>query len=587
MPLRFQLRKYVESEGVMDNILKSLIPSSDGCIRTMVDGNLWRQRTMYSNSKLIVPLNLFFDDFTTGDTVSSHAAKTSICGIYYYVPCLPAHMLTKLSNIHVAGFILSEDRKEFDNNYLFRNLVDILIELETKGLEITYKEEKMVVYFMLGFITGDNLGLSSILDLVESVRANYYCRLCKRNRLQRENDTVEHSETFRTIKSYDEDLSLDDVSLTGVKKESIFNEIPSFHVTFNVYFDLMHDLWEGVCVYGLGHYLNYFINVKKLFSLDELNFRKNTFAFGHLNSSNIPGNIKDINISKSKIKMTASEIKTLINFLPLIIGMLVPEEDEVWKHFCILLQICHILMLREIPMEYLEILKKLVEQHHIQYLTLFNDTLKPKHHNLLHYATFIMQSGAPRYQWAMRGEAKHRDSKQYSRATNNKRNLCKSLAIKAGFKFSFNVLNDSFLEPVIDLRESKILHTTLCEEYKQLLCVHGTISYDSIRYIDRFKKEGMFFMNNVYFYIKQRNLISIYELEKIILDNDEQLILICFRVQSRGFNDHLQSFNVFKTNERQIITKVQILEMCPINLHKINESLFFRCSNFVHLINIV
>lgn len=276
-----------------------------------------------------------------------------------------------------------------------------------------------------------------------------------------------------------------------------------------------------MCIYGLGHYLNHFINVKKALSLDEINFRKNSFVFGNLNSSNIPSDIKDINLSKSKIKMTASEIKTLVNFLPLIIGMLIPDEDEVWKHFCLLLQICHLLMLREIPTEYLEFLKKLVDLHHSQYLTLFNDTLKPKHHNLVHYATFIMQSGAPRYQWAMRGEAKHRDSKQYGRVTNNKINVCKSLAITAGFKFAFSLLNKDFLESTVDLRESKIMTGPLCENYKSLLEDCNTIDDNAVRYVDRFKKHGMIFMNNVYFYIRQRNLISIYEFERIILDNDD------------------------------------------------------------------
>ncbi|XP_062716918.1 uncharacterized protein LOC134292140 [Aedes albopictus] len=587
MPLKFQLRKYLESDGVLDIILQNLTPSSDGCIRTMIDGNLWKQRTVNCDKKLIVPLNVFFDDFTTGDTVSSHASKTSICGIYYYVPCLPVHILTKLSNIHIAGFILSEDRKEFDNSYLFRNLVDILIELEEEGLEIHVRGEKLVVHFMLGFITGDNLGLSGILDLVESARANYYCRLCKRNRTQRENDTVEYVETFRTIKSYEEDLILDDVSLSGIKRDSIFNEIPSFHVTYNVYFDLMHDLWEGVCVYGLGHYFNYFINVKKIFSLDELNFRKNTFVFGNLNSSNIPSDIRDTNISKSKIKMTTSEIKTLVNFLPLIIGMLIPEKDEVWNHFCLLLQICHILMLREIPIEYLDNLKKLIQDHHSQYLTLFNDTLKPKHHNLLHYATSIMQSGAPRHQWAMREEAKHRDSKQYSRATNNKINLCKSLAIKAGFKFASDVFCKNFVVPEIDLRESQILNSPLSDEHKQLLCADGIVIGDVIRYIDKFQKHGMVFSNDMYFYIMQHSLMSIFWLEKIILDNNDKLVLICCRIQSRQFIDHFQSFEVYKTNEKQIITNIEKLQMRSVNLHRVNEKLLLRFCNYVNIVNIV
>nr|XP_029723030.1 uncharacterized protein LOC115263789 [Aedes albopictus] len=333
MPIKFQLRKYLESPNVFKAVLHHLTPSGDGYIRTVVDGSIWKMRAAKMGSNIIIPLNLFFDDFNTTDTVSAHASSTSICGIYYYIPCLPGYVLSKLINILVAGYVLSEDRKFYGNEDLFTNLIEILIDLETEGLEITYEGQQIRVYFMLAFITGDNLGLSGILDLTESVRAHYYCRRCKRNREQREEDVVEYGDSLRTIQNYEYDLMLQDVSKTGIKNNSIFNKIPSFHIVYNVYFDLMHDLWEGVCVYGLGHCLNYFINVKKYLRLDELNRRKNMFVFGNLNSSNMPNDIKDINLSKSKIKMTASEVKTFVKFLPLIIGDKIPTNDNVWLSY--------------------------------------------------------------------------------------------------------------------------------------------------------------------------------------------------------------------------------------------------------------
>lgn len=581
MPIQFHLRKYLETTNMFQTILACLHPSKDGHVRSLVDGSIWKQRTA-GVDKIVIPLNLFFDDFTTSDTVSPHASRTSICAIYYYIPCLPGHLLSKLANILVAGYILTEDRKQYENDELFSILVDILIQLETEGLDITYEGKTITVHFMLGFITGDNLGISGILDLVESARANFYCRVCKRNRAQREIDVREYPESFRSVESYYLDLDLGDVSMTGIKKDSIFNRIPSYHVALNIYFDLMHDLWEGVCVYGLAHCLKYFVTTKKMFSLDELNARKNLFVFGSLNNSNIPNDIKDVNIAKSKIKLTASEIKTLLTFFPLIVGKAVPNDDSVWKYLCGLLKICHILMLREFPLRLVETLRKLVEIHHSQYQELFNDTLKPKHHNLLHYASSLLTSGTPRHQWAMRGEGKHREAKQYSRVSNNKINLCKSLSIKAGYKFAYNVLNNAFIPPTIEINESDIKLESLRPDHQHLLGELG--NNITVEYIDRLIKKGSTFEKGTIFYTCQENFIKLFELESIFRDNKNTLTFICTKINSNGFNDHLQSFEVYKSGVHTIVSNVEETEVFAINLHKVDETFFFRFCNFVDLV---
>lgn len=106
MPMKFQLRKYLESPNVLQTVLDHLSASEDGNIRSLVDGSIWKMK-INGSTKIIIPLNVFFDDFTTTDTVSPHAAGTSICGIYYYIACLPGFVLAKLVNILVAGYILS------------------------------------------------------------------------------------------------------------------------------------------------------------------------------------------------------------------------------------------------------------------------------------------------------------------------------------------------------------------------------------------------------------------------------------------------------------------------------------------------
>lgn len=50
--------------------------------------------------------------------------------------------------------------------------------------------------------------------------------MCKRNREQREKDATKYEQTFRTIDGYGNDLLLNDVSNTGVHKNSVVNQIP-------------------------------------------------------------------------------------------------------------------------------------------------------------------------------------------------------------------------------------------------------------------------------------------------------------------------------------------------------------------------
>ena len=44
-----------------------------------------------------------------------------------------------------------------------------------------------------------------------------------------------------------------------VLQPCVFNSIPNYHDTYNVIFDLMHDLLEGVCKFGMLELINYLL----------------------------------------------------------------------------------------------------------------------------------------------------------------------------------------------------------------------------------------------------------------------------------------------------------------------------------------
>lgn len=90
----------------------------------------------------------------------------------------------------------------------------------------------MKVFFSVGIICGDNLGLHSILG---SMKVSLLLNLVGFGWMAREvlqySDSIQ-PELLRTRSNYKEDVAVNDCK-TGIKEEFVFNCIPSFHVTTN------------------------------------------------------------------------------------------------------------------------------------------------------------------------------------------------------------------------------------------------------------------------------------------------------------------------------------------------------------------
>lgn len=81
-------------------------------------------------------------------------------------------------------------------------------------------------------------------------------------------------------------------------------------------------------------------------------------------------------------------------------------------------------------------LKQLISTHNKQNTAFFNDTLKPKHHFLIHYPTITKNCGPPLHYWCFRFEGKHKDMKMYARSTNSRKIITLTLAKKFQIKFA-------------------------------------------------------------------------------------------------------------------------------------------------------
>jgi hypothetical protein len=158
--------------------------------------------------------------------------------------------------------------------------------------------------------------------------------------------------------------------------------------------------------------------------------------------------------------MSAREMMTFIIYFPIMVGDFVSSSDDVWIFSLNFVEIIDILICFEISESNIILLENKIKTHNSQYVELFNDTLKPKFHNLTHYATILRQSGPLRCLWCFKFESKHRQFKIYSHYITTRKNIClrafvhcrrlrhdtdKPLAKKYELKFAFQIVHCTHL----------------------------------------------------------------------------------------------------------------------------------------------
>lgn len=132
---------------------------------------------------------------------------------------------------------------------------------------------------------------------------------------------------MRNKYNYDEAVLQNEYLNTGVEQESLFNSIPSFHVTLNFSVDFMHDVLEGIIKYGIANALKYFID-NGFFKLNDFNHRMTHFDYGEIESRNKCEIIKAVHLKNKNIHTSARESYTLLNFFTCFVGDFLAQNKE-------------------------------------------------------------------------------------------------------------------------------------------------------------------------------------------------------------------------------------------------------------------
>lgn len=495
-------------------------------------------------------------------------------------------MRSNLKNIFVAALFNTKDVKTIGNNKTFFKLIEQLNDLESNGVQLNLPGRNIKIFFSLGLVVGDNLSVNSVLGFSKSFSANFFCRFCHSNKINTGTLTTEITSSLRNKCNYEEDVIKNDYKLTGIHENSIFNSVNSFHVVENFAVDLMHDIFEGICVYDMSHIILNLIK-SEYFNLETLNNRKQYFQYGETEIGNISPLLKMVNLNHKNFKMSAREMQSFVHFFPLIIGDLVPENDQTWKFLVNLVEMIDLLLSSIFDNNTLTQLQKSIEYHNLKYVELFNDNLKPKHHFLTHYYNIIKKSGPLKYVWSFSFESKHKQLKLYTKNTNSRINIPISLGIKFSMNFSefllnFNINtlinNYTFVgkgSPLINYEYFKKI-TSLCpNEYKHLL--DSSIGFSKMMHFNKI-------YSNKSVLITYENDLTVYMLQQIIRIDENTILIFCQKMDVICYVKHLTSFKISKIIKNDYVLKnINCFKGPPIHLYDIpnnTDVYFIRLKHF-------
>lgn len=346
---------------------------------------------------------------------------------------------------------------------------------------------------------------------------------------------------MRNSVNYSFDLLINNPSETGIKEKCVWSDLDNFNLFDQVGVYWMHDILEGVAKYVMSAVIKNLTKDEKVFTLEMLNQRLEAFSYGPDNR-NRPCAILIKHLNQGNIRLSSSEMLTLLRYFSILVGEFVPMENEYWKLYIKLRIIVEILSSTAIAKGTEELLQSNITEFNSLYLLLTNDTLKPKFHHLLHYHTALQKFGPLIFVWSMRFEAKHRISKIAARASFNRRNLTLSIAIKHQLK-----LNEMFLKGKLD----DIINTgpeTECNIFESQHITH-TFNLPAVQKLTKTswaKVSTTHYSRDtilVYSMSSEDDLVSFFKLTDIfVLDSIHDLLFKGILLETLNFDEHFNAF---------------------------------------------
>ncbi|KAK3932659.1 Superoxide dismutase [Mn/Fe] [Frankliniella fusca] len=357
-------------------------PSSDGHIRTFLDGSLAQQHPLIKKFPNILRLVFNGDEVDLVNKLGTKTVIHKLMGLYYLIQNLPPEENARLRSIHVAAYGFSadfDDREDVDT--ILGEICDELEKLQSEdGVLIAVNDRPFTLRAVVVALSADTEGAHKLLGLLPP-GAKCFCRWC----------TVVRSDMYEDIFAMGEERThelhkqhLEEVeargqracSNTGVKRDcklrSVlkFSEFPQVGV-----FDSMHDILKGIAAMELKLTLHEFCTRKKFFTPHTLNARIKSFPYGPNDVKNKPSaNFTDCSVSNQgyyALSQTAAQTWCLLRVFVFLVSCDVPHGNPHLRLISLLKRISEIVFSDDVTPENILLLEKLIHEHHQLFFELY------------------------------------------------------------------------------------------------------------------------------------------------------------------------------------------------------------------------
>ncbi|KAG7463388.1 hypothetical protein MATL_G00176040 [Megalops atlanticus] len=145
--------------------IKAGTSSNENIYRDFSDGSYFKTHPLFSKHMNALLIQLYYDDFETANPLGSKRSIHKVGCLYFVLRNLPPQFNSAVLNIQLVSLFHSQDLK-YGFDLILEPLISDLKKLESEGLHLPISSEK--VFGTISQVTGDNLGLHSILGFSES-----------------------------------------------------------------------------------------------------------------------------------------------------------------------------------------------------------------------------------------------------------------------------------------------------------------------------------------------------------------------------------------------------------------------------------
>ncbi|XP_058961485.1 uncharacterized protein [Pocillopora verrucosa] len=555
--------------------------SNDGILRDYCDSEQYKMHALFGQPGNALLLHCYYDDFQVTNPLGSKTKKHKIGAFYFNLGNLSPEYRSVINSIQLIALCRVPLIKKYGMNRILQPFMQDLHQLEAdRGVTFWIDEQERTFSGSIGPYSSDNLGAHSLGGFQESFSGLRICRICMATREDTNTKFTEADFQIRTRAIHDRHCRLveNDANLEatyGVKTRSVLNQSRYFHITDGLVLDVMHDQLEGVLPLEVKILLQKYIQEENYFTLEIVNDRLERLWYPQSDASNKPSPIKPQSLANNSMRISQSaRMWCLARMFPILIGDLIPQNDEHWENFLRLLKIEEIVFAPKATPQLAAYLGVLIEEYLEDYVNL-NDRLPiPKQHYMVHYPNQIIKNGPLVRNWAMRFEAKHNYFKKLVDNINNFKNITYSLAMRHQALQTYRMQSSqgNYLRVSLEIGPAVGRVTTVQEagvEDELQEADPQTKGDSSLTRTSWVKVYGTKYVKGDVIVIDYHHGFPILgKIQKVLVVERHIVWFQYLKINVTEFVCHLNAFKVQQLNEIRYIKQSELLDYYPLGLVK-------------------